>query len=68
VRKRAPFLHARGRSADATPLASSMAQFMRLVVCIEEKRIVEQPAVVANHFLKQRSQKTAPSASSATIP
>jgi hypothetical protein len=29
-----------------------MAQFIRLVVCSEEKRIVEQPAIVADHFLK----------------
>jgi glucoamylase len=41
-------------TGSATPLAWSMAQFIRLVVCIEEKRIVEQPAVVAEHFLKGR--------------
>jgi glucoamylase len=44
-------------TGSATPLAWSMAQFIRLVVCIEEKRIVEQPAIVADHFLKQSSQK-----------
>jgi glucan 1,4-alpha-glucosidase len=50
-------------TGSATPLAWSMAQFIRLVACLEEKRIVEQPAVVANHFLKQNSQKNARSAS-----
>jgi len=39
-------------TGSATPLAWSMAQFLRLVVCAQEKRIVEQPAVVADHFLK----------------
>jgi len=39
-------------TGSATPLAWSMAQFIRLVVCAEEKRIVEQPEVVAAHFLK----------------
>jgi glucoamylase len=38
-------------TGSATPLAWSMAQFLRLVVCAQEKRIVEQPVVVANHFL-----------------
>jgi glucoamylase len=40
-------------TGSATPLAWSMAQFIRLVVCAEEKRIVEQPDVVAQHFLKR---------------
>jgi hypothetical protein len=31
-----------------------MAQFIRLAVCAEEKRVVEQPAVVAAHFLKNK--------------
>jgi len=31
-----------------------MAQFIRLVVCAEEKRVVEMPDVVAEHFLKNR--------------
>ena len=44
-------------TGSATPLAWSMAQFIRLVVCIEEKRIVEQPAIVASHFLQPGSQK-----------
>jgi glucoamylase len=39
-------------TGSATPLAWSMAQFLRLVVCAEEKRIVEMPGVVAEHFLK----------------
>jgi glucoamylase len=42
-------------TGSATPLAWSMAQFIRLVVCAEEKRVVEQPAVVADHFLKHRN-------------
>lgn len=41
-------------TGSATPLAWSMAQFIRLVVCVEEKRVFEQPAVVADHFLKAR--------------
>jgi glucoamylase len=40
-------------TGSATPLAWSMAQFIRLVVCSEEKRIVEQPTIVAEHFLKK---------------
>jgi glucoamylase len=40
-------------TGSATPLAWSMAQFIRLVVDTEEKRIVEQPSVVAGHFLKR---------------
>lgn len=40
-------------SGSATPLAWSMAQFIRLVVCAEEKRIVERPEVVAEHFLRR---------------
>ena len=39
-------------TGSATPLAWSMAQFIRLVVCSEEKRIVEQPGIVAEHFSK----------------
>lgn len=39
-------------TGSATPLAWSMAQFLRLVVCAEEKRIVETPSIVAEHFLK----------------
>jgi glucoamylase len=42
-------------TGSATPLAWSMAQFIRLVICSEEKRIVEQPAVVAEHFLKHHN-------------
>ena len=41
-------------TGSATPLAWSMAQFIRLVVCAEEKRVVEMPDVVAEHFLKNR--------------
>ncbi|HVI08929.1 MAG TPA: glucan 1,4-alpha-glucosidase [Candidatus Binatia bacterium] len=40
-----------GGTGSATPLAWSMAQFIRLVVCVEEKKIVEQPAIVAEHFI-----------------
>jgi glucoamylase len=39
-------------TGSATPLAWSMAQFLRLAVCAEQKRIVETPSVVAEHFLK----------------
>jgi len=42
-------------TGSATPLAWSMAQFIRLVVCAEEKRIVEQPKVVADHFLRNQN-------------
>jgi len=42
-------------TGSATPLAWSMAQFLRLAVCAEEKRIVETPSIVAEHFL--RAQK-----------
>jgi len=42
-------------TGSATPLAWSMAQFIRLAVCIEEKRVVEQPAIVAEHFLRHAS-------------
>jgi glucoamylase len=41
-------------TGSATPLAWSMAQFVRLVVCAQEKKIVEQPDIVAEHFLHQR--------------
>jgi len=48
---RGGFLFGEG-TGSATPLVWSMAQFMRLVVDAEAKRIVEQPAVVAQHFLQ----------------
>jgi glucoamylase len=38
-------------TGSATPLAWSMAQFIRLVVDSDEKRVVEQPSIVAEHFL-----------------
>jgi glucan 1,4-alpha-glucosidase len=41
-------------TGSATPLAWSMAQFIRLVVCAQEKKIVEQPSIVAEHFLDRR--------------
>jgi len=41
-------------TGSATPLAWSMAQFIRLVVCAQEKRVVEQPSIVARHFLHER--------------
>lgn len=41
-------------TGSATPLAWSMAQFIRLVVCAEEKKVVEMPDVVASHFLRNR--------------
>jgi glucoamylase len=40
-------------TGSATPLAWSMAQFIRLVVCAQEKRVVEQPSVVVSHFSKR---------------
>jgi len=49
---RTGFVFGRG-TGSATPLAWSMAQFLRLVVCAEEKRIVETPNIVAEHFLKK---------------
>lgn len=55
-------------TGSATPLAWSMAQYIRLVVCVAEKRIVEQPAVVADHFLRHSSQKTASSSLSTREP
>jgi glucoamylase len=48
---RAGFVFGQG-TGSATPLAWSMAQFLRLVVCAEEKKIVETPSIVADHFLK----------------
>jgi glucoamylase len=41
-------------TGSATPLAWSMAEFLRLAACAQEKRIVEQPSIVAAHFLKIR--------------
>ncbi len=38
-------------TGSATPLVWSMAQLLRLVVDVEAGRIVERPAVVAEHFL-----------------
>lgn len=43
-----------GGTGSATPLAWSMAQFIRLVVCAEEKRLVEQPSIVAERYLRRR--------------
>jgi glucoamylase len=41
-------------TGSTTPLAWSMAQFLRLVVCAEEKRIVETPRVATEQFLELR--------------
>jgi glucoamylase len=41
-------------TGSATPLAWSMAQFIRLVAAVEAQRIVEQPSIVATHFLKKK--------------
>jgi len=38
-------------TGSATPLVWSMAQFLRLAVDAQEKRVVEQPAIVGDHFL-----------------
>jgi glucoamylase len=37
-------------TGSATPLVWSMAQFLRLAVAAQDKRVVEQPAIVAEHF------------------
>jgi glucoamylase len=52
-------------TGSATPLAWSMAQFLRLVVCAQEKRVVEQPSIVADHFLKGPANRIAHRASPA---
>ena len=53
-------------TGSATPLAWSMAQFIRLAVCVEQRRVVEQPRIVAEHFLKRTTQDTLPPARSTT--
>jgi glucoamylase len=50
---RAGFVFGAG-TGSATPLVWSMAQFMRLVVDAEAGRLVEQPAIVAEHYLDHR--------------
>jgi len=47
------FVFSRG-TGSATPLAWSMAEFLRLAVGAEEKHVVETPSIVAEHFLKHR--------------
>lgn len=37
-------------TGSATPLVWSMAQFLRLAIAAQDKRVVEQPAIVAEHF------------------
>lgn len=37
-------------TGSATPLAWSMAQFVRLVMCLETKRVVERPQVVFDRY------------------
>jgi hypothetical protein len=32
----------------------SMAQFLRLVIDAQDKRIVEQPSIVAEHFARSK--------------
>ena len=44
-------------TGSATPLVWSMGQFMRLAVDAHEKRIVEQPSIVAEHFLKSTTSR-----------
>jgi len=39
-------------TGSATPLAWSMAQFLRLAVSAEQRRVVETPSIVAEHFQK----------------
>ncbi|HMF55889.1 MAG TPA: glycoside hydrolase family 15 protein, partial [Pyrinomonadaceae bacterium] len=43
-------------TGSATPLAWSMAQFVRLVINLEERHNVETPGVVAARYLKRRRQ------------
>jgi glucoamylase len=42
---------------SATPLVWSMGQFMRLAVAAKEKRVVEQPSIVAEHFLEETARR-----------
>lgn len=44
-------------TGSATPLVWSMGQFMRLAVDAHEKRIVEQPSIVAEHFLEDTASR-----------
>jgi len=48
---RVHFVFGKG-TGSATPLVWSMGEFMRLAVDAQAKRVVEQPAIVADHFLK----------------
>ena len=43
-----------GGTGSATPLSWSMAEFLRLAVGAEEKRVVETPSIVAEHFLHRQ--------------
>jgi glucoamylase len=45
-------------TGSATPLAWSMAQYLRLVVCAEEKRVVETPGIVSAHFANRMADKS----------
>ncbi len=42
-------------TGSATPLVWSMGQFMRLAIDASAKRVLEQPAIVAQHFLNGSS-------------
>jgi glucoamylase len=42
-----------GATDGATPLAWSMAQLIRLALCVQERRVVEQPRVVAERYLRR---------------
>jgi glucoamylase len=42
-----------GGTDGATPLAWSAAQLVRLIICVEEKRVVEQPAIVAERYARR---------------
>ena len=39
-------------TGSATPLVWSMAQFLRLAVDAQERRVVEQPSIVADRYLR----------------
>ncbi|MFQ3639263.1 MAG: glycoside hydrolase family 15 protein [Chloracidobacterium sp.] len=43
-------------TGSATPLAWSMAQFVRLVMCLEQRRVVECPQVVFNRYAGARTR------------
>ena len=47
-------------TGSATPLAWSMAQFIRLAINIKRGRNIETPQIVAAHYLKDRERNHGP--------